>query len=87
MKSCGLHKNPANSPMNNFYLKSFFLLASCSAAFNSFADGLDGCVNSPENPTAVLALIGMAAAGAPWIKEKIRQHKNKHTNHSEHDAE
>ena len=73
--------------MNHLYYKSVFLLISYSVAFNSFASGLDGCVNSPENPTAALALIGMAAAGAPWIKEKIRQHKSKHTSHSEHDAE
>ena len=34
------------------------------------ADALDGCVNSPENPTMILAFIGLAAAGINKAKAK-----------------
>lgn len=30
------------------------------------------CVNSPENPTVVLGLIGAAAAGYPLVRERAR---------------
>ena len=30
------------------------------------------CVNSPENPTVVLGLIGAAAAGYPVVRERAR---------------
>jgi len=32
---------------------------------------LNGCVNSPENPTLILGLIGGAAATVPWIRTKL----------------
>ena len=41
------------------------------------ADGLDGCVNSPENPSAILALIGLTAAGAPWLNNQIKKRRNR----------
>ena len=30
------------------------------------------CVNSPENPTLVLGLVGAAAAGYPLLRDKAR---------------
>ena len=30
------------------------------------------CVNSPENPTVVLGLVGAAAAGYPLLRERAR---------------
>jgi hypothetical protein len=30
------------------------------------------CVNSPENPTVVLGLLGAAAAGYPMVRERAR---------------
>ena len=41
------------------------------------ASALDGCVNSPENPTAVLGALGLAAAGLPWLRAKLRQWRQK----------
>ena len=43
-------------------------LASTGAAL---ADGPGGCVDSPENPTVILGLLGGAAAGLPWLKAQI----------------
>lgn len=42
-------------------------------SFCGTASVLDGCVNSPENPTAVLGVLGLAAAGMPWLGTKLRQ--------------
>jgi XrtJ-associated TM-motif-TM protein len=42
-------------------------LASASCVW---ADSIDGCVDSPENPTAVLGLLGAAAAAYPWLKRR-----------------
>jgi len=36
---------------------------------------LNGCVNSPENPTLILGLIGGAAASVPWIRTKLAARK------------
>jgi XrtJ-associated TM-motif-TM protein len=36
-----------------------------------------GCVDSPENPTWILAGIGAVAAGAPWLRAKIRERRNR----------
>jgi XrtJ-associated TM-motif-TM protein len=30
-----------------------------------------GCVDSPENPTAILALVGMAAAGINHLRNRF----------------
>jgi hypothetical protein len=30
-----------------------------------------GCVNSPENPTLVLAMLGSAATGLPWARARL----------------
>ncbi len=38
---------------------------------------LIGCVNSPENPTVVLGALGLAAAGMPWLRTKLRQWRQK----------
>lgn len=32
-----------------------------------------GCVNSPENPTAVLALVGSAGAGLTMLRGRFRR--------------
>jgi XrtJ-associated TM-motif-TM protein len=39
----------------------------------------DGCVDSPENPTVVLGLLGAAAAGLPWLKARIASRLAKHS--------
>jgi len=41
----------------------------------------EGCVDSPENPTAVLGLIvGAAAVGFVQIRNRIRAHKDSSDN-------
>jgi len=43
-----------------------------------YADPLSGCVNSPENPTLILGMIGLAGAITPWLSKQVRrrlQHK------------
>jgi XrtJ-associated TM-motif-TM protein len=35
------------------------------------AQGTGGCVDSPENPTLLLGLLGAAVAGAPRLKSYI----------------
>lgn len=32
---------------------------------------LDGCVDSPENPTAILALVGVAAVGINHLRMRF----------------
>ena len=36
-----------------------------------------GCIDSPENPTVVLVLIGSAAAAASAVKTRLRSNKNR----------
>ncbi|MDN5865650.1 MAG: PExPT-CTERM protein, partial [Gammaproteobacteria bacterium] len=52
------------------------LCLSLAAAGSALAD-LGGCVDSPENPTWILAGIGGAAAGVPWLRAKIHQRRNR----------
>ena len=43
-------------------------LLGASIAGMSSAWALGGCVDSPENPTIVLGLLGGAVAAYPWLK-------------------
>ncbi len=36
-----------------------------------------GCTDSPENPTAVLALVGAAGACMPYLRNKLRARRSK----------
>ncbi len=38
-------------------------------------EGDGGCVDSPENPTAILALVGMAAAGINHLRNRFAGRK------------
>jgi XrtJ-associated TM-motif-TM protein len=37
-----------------------------------------GCVDSPENPTVVLGLLGGAAASVSWLRAKLGARRSKH---------
>lgn len=52
--------------------------AALTVSTSAFAFG--GCVDSPENPTWILAGIGVVAAGAPWLRARIkaRRRNGKH---------
>mgnify|MGYP006267874945 CR=1 FL=1 len=55
--------------LKNFRTKSVVFLVSLTTEFASAQ--LDGCVDSPENPTVVLAVIGLAGALVPTLKERL----------------
>lgn len=46
------------------------VIAALTVSTSAFAFG--GCVDSPENPTWILAGIGVVAAGAPWLRARIK---------------
>lgn len=37
----------------------------------AWADDTGGCVDSPENPTVVLVLLGLFVASLPWVRQRI----------------
>jgi len=59
--------------------KTCFLLAGI-ALLSSVALPLygqaDGCVNSPENPTAILAVVGSAGAFFVSVRARIKARRN-----------
>jgi XrtJ-associated TM-motif-TM protein len=58
--------------------KTWFLLAGI-ALVSSVALPLhaqDGCVNSPENPTAILAVVGSAGAFFVSVRARIKARRN-----------
>lgn len=46
-----------------------------AATTSLYADSTGGCVNSPENPTAVLAIVSAASFGISqmWIRFRARK--------------
>jgi XrtJ-associated TM-motif-TM protein len=38
--------------------------------------GQDGCINSPENPTAILAVVGSAGAFFVSVRARIKARRN-----------
>jgi XrtJ-associated TM-motif-TM protein len=38
--------------------------------------GQDGCVNSPENPTAILAVVGSAGAFCVSVRARIKARRS-----------
>lgn len=50
-------------------------VAGAILALGGTAFAFGGCVASPENPTWVLAGIGAAAAGVPWLRSKLKRRK------------
>lgn len=41
----------------------------------AFAGSLGGCVDSPENPTLLLGLLGGGAASVPWLRARFKQRR------------
>lgn len=53
----------------------FLIAASFYALTTKSAFAQSGCVDSPEDPTAVMALLGGAAALAPLVWSRLRSHR------------
>lgn len=70
--------------MKNFRLLILgiaLLLSGASSLHAQDDGGLDGCVNSPENPTAILAVVGSAGAFFVSARARIKaRSKSKDTN-------
>ncbi len=61
--------------MNKMIRISLLLLGICLLA--RVANAQAGCVNSPENPTAVLALIGASGSTIPWLMSRLAKKRKK----------
>jgi XrtJ-associated TM-motif-TM protein len=56
-------------------LTSRFLLAVAVLCMPVICHAQGGCVDSPENPTALLALVGTAGAVIPMLRSRLRSRK------------
>jgi len=56
---------------------SFFAVALCLIGLTPKAalGQISGCVDSPEDPTIIMAALGIAAASIPLAWSKIRNHR------------
>ncbi len=48
------------------------MLFPVATTLHAQSGGVDGCVNSPENPTAILALAGSAGAGFAYLRTRMK---------------
>lgn len=55
--------------------------AVAALTFSASAFAFGGCVDSPENPTWILAGIGAAAAGTPWLRARIKARRRSKKDH------
>lgn len=53
------------------YVLPVVLLIAAAALPAMAQQPIDGCVDSPENPTAILALVGMAAFGINHLRSRF----------------
>ncbi len=56
--------------MKNLYLLAAFVLFAAAA---SPLQAQNGCINSPENPTALLAIVGTAGAFIVSARRRFRK--------------
>jgi XrtJ-associated TM-motif-TM protein len=54
------------------YILPIFLTALVIALAPALASAQNGCTDSPENPTAILALVGAAGAVVPRLRSYLR---------------
>lgn len=55
-------------------MKKIFLFAAAVLVFTAVPlYAQNGCVNSPENPTAILALVGSAGAFVASVRNRMRR--------------
>jgi XrtJ-associated TM-motif-TM protein len=61
-------------------MKNVFRISLWTAAvlcLPALAHAQAGCVNSPENPTAILAVVGIAGGSLPWLRAKLLHRRKK----------
>jgi XrtJ-associated TM-motif-TM protein len=58
-----------------YMLPLALLILAATLRLHGQEEGAGGCVDSPENPTAILALVGMAAAGINQLRNRFRNRK------------
>jgi XrtJ-associated TM-motif-TM protein len=56
-----------------FTLAALALIALTTAAHAQGGTVTSGCGDSPENPTAILALVGSAGAGLTALRQHLRR--------------
>ncbi len=56
-------------------LTSRFLMAVTVLLMPAICHAQGGCVDSPENPTALLALVGVAGATIPMLRSRLRSRR------------
>ena len=52
-------------------LAAFFAMLTTRSAFGF----IGGCVDSPEDPTAVMAMLGLGAAAVPIVWSRVRSRR------------
>ncbi len=55
----------------------FVMLFPAAAMLHAQGGGVDGCVDSPECPTAVLGLVGSAGIGIAFLRTKMAARRKK----------
>jgi XrtJ-associated TM-motif-TM protein len=59
-------------------IRKFALTVSLAVLVAAFAPALafgqNGCINSPENPTAILVLVGAAGAAVPSLRGRLSRY-------------
>lgn len=61
----------ANAALSGLATLSAVTFATLAVSASAYA--IDGCVDSPENPTLLLGLLGGAAAGVPWLRARFKR--------------
>ena len=56
-------------------MRTIYSLALSLLVFSAPVFAFGGCVDSPENPTWILGLLGGAAAATPWLHGKLSEWK------------
>jgi XrtJ-associated TM-motif-TM protein len=58
---------------------SLFVVALAISLVPAICQGQGGCIDSPENPTALLALVGVAGAAVPLLRSRLRSRRSSTT--------
>ncbi len=65
--------------MKHLYSLAAFtvVLFALSSPLHAQNGGVNGCASSPENPTAILALVGSAGAGIATLRDRLKSRSRK----------